>query len=300
MSEATAQPAIESSRPGWGTRIRAAMRWLWRHPIILIGLVLIGSMVLIAVASPLFATHDPIRLNPTQRLKPPSAEHWFGTDQLGRDVYSRVIYGSQISLLVGFSVAILSTVIGLAIGLVTGFMRRVDAVVMRIMDGLMAIPSILLAIALISLSKSSVENVIIAITIPEIPRMVRLVRGVVLTLREQVFVDAAVSLGASVPRILFLHIMPNTVAPLIVQATYVCASAIIIEAILSFLGAGTPPDIPSWGNIMAEGRTYVMIAFWILLFPGIFLTLVVLGVNLLGDGLRDTLDPRLRRNTASM
>ncbi len=257
-------------------------------------------MLLIAIASPLFATHDPIRLNPTARLRPPSWENWFGTDQLGRDVYSRVIYGSRISLLVGFSVAALSTILGLAIGLVTGFVRRLDAVVMRIMDGLMAIPAILLAIALISLSRSSVENVIIAITIPEVPRMVRLVRSVVLTLREQLFVDAAVSLGARLPRILVFHILPNTVAPLIVQATYVCASAIIIEAILGFLGAGTPPDIPSWGNIMAEGRTYVMVAIWILLFPGIFLTMVVLGVNLLGDGLRDTLDPRLRRSTGSI
>jgi peptide/nickel transport system permease protein len=202
--------------------------------------------------------------------------------------------------MVGFSVAAFSTLLGLAIGLVTGFIRRLDAIVMRIMDGLMAIPAILLAIALISLSKSSIENVIIAITIPEVPRMVRLVRSVVLTLREQLFVDAAISLGAGLPRILVFHIMPNTVAPLIVQATYVCAAAIIIEAILSFLGAGTPPDIPSWGNIMAEGRTYVMVAFWILLFPGMFLTVVVLGVNLLGDGLRDTLDPRLRRSTGSI
>jgi peptide/nickel transport system permease protein len=289
-----------ASKPGLGERVGARLRWLRRHPTILIGLVLLGLMLLIAIASPLFATHDPIRLDPTGRLKPPSWEHWFGTDQLGRDVYSRVIYGSRISLLVGFSVAALATLLGLAIGLVTGFVRRVDAVVMRIMDGLMAIPAILLAIALISLSRSSVENVIIAITIPEVPRMVRLVRSVVLTLREQLFVDAAVSLGARLPRILTFHIMPNTVAPLIVQATYVCAAAIIIEAILGFLGAGTPPDIPSWGNIMAEGRTYVMVAIWILLFPGIFLTLVVLGVNLLGDGLRDTLDPRLRRSTGSI
>jgi peptide/nickel transport system permease protein len=282
---------------GW---LGARARWLWRHPTILIGLLLLGGMLLIALASPLFATHDPVRLAPTERLQLPSAEHWFGTDQLGRDVYSRVIYGSRISLLVGFSVALLSTVLGLVIGLATGFIRRLDAIVMRIMDGLMAIPAILLAIALISLSQSSIRNVIIAITIPEVPRMVRLVRSVVLTLREQLFVDAAVSLGARLPRILTFHIMPNTVAPLIVQATYVCASAIIIEAILSFLGAGTPPDVPSWGNIMAEGRTYVMVAFWILLFPGIFLTLVVLGVNLLGDGLRDTLDPRLRRSTGSI
>jgi peptide/nickel transport system permease protein len=285
---------------GGNGRLGARARWLRRHPTILIGLLLLGGMLLIALASPLFATHDPVRLAPTERLQLPSAEHWFGTDQLGRDVYSRVIYGSRISLLVGFSVALLSTVLGLVIGLATGFIRRLDAVVMRIMDGLMAIPAILLAIALISLSQSSIRNVIIAITIPEVPRMVRLVRSVVLTLREQLFVDAAVSLGARLPRILIFHIMPNTVAPLIVQATYVCASAIIIEAILSFLGAGTPPDVPSWGNIMAEGRTYVMVAFWILLFPGIFLTLVVLGVNLLGDGLRDTLDPRLRRSTGSI
>ena len=286
--------------PGWPVRLAARLRWLRRHPIILAGIVLLGLMVLVAIASPLFATHDPVRLDPIQRLAPPSAEHWFGTDQLGRDVYSRVIYGSRISLIVGFSVAALSTVLGLVIGLVTGFLPRVDAVVMRVMDGLMAIPTVLLAIALISLSKSSVENVIIAITIPEIPRIARLVRGVVLTLREQIFIDAAVTLGARLPRILFFHIMPNTVAPLIVQATYVCASAIIIEAILSFLGAGTPPDVPSWGNIMAEGRSYVMIAFWILLFPGMFLTVMVLGVNLLGDGLRDTLDPRLRRSTGSL
>jgi peptide/nickel transport system permease protein len=287
-------------QPGWKQRVGARAHWLRRHPIILAGLLLLGLMLMIALASPLFATYDPIRVNPLERLRPPDAEHWFGTDQLGRDVYSRVIYGSRISLLVGFSVALLSTVLGLAIGLVTGFIRRLDAVIMRIMDGLMAIPSILLAIALISLSQSSIRNVIVAITIPEVPRVVRLVRSVVLTLRDQLFVDAAVSLGARLPRILVCHIMPNAMAPLIVQATYVCASAIIIEAILSFLGAGTPPEVPSWGNIMAEGRTYVMVAAWIVLFPGIFLTLVVLGVNLLGDGLRDTLDPRLRRGTTSV
>ena len=297
MAQAVIAPdeARETSGRFW-----TGTRWLRRHPTILAGLLILGLMLVVAVAAPLFATHDPIRLNPTQRLQPPSFEHWFGTDQLGRDVYSRVIYGSRISLMVGFSVAVLATVFGLVIGLVTGFVRKLDAVIMRIMDGLMAIPAILLAIALISLSQSSVKNVIIAITIPEVPRMVRLVRSVVLTLREQLFVEAAVSLGARLPRILAFHITPNTVAPLIVQATYVCASAIIIEAILSFLGAGTPPDVPSWGNIMAEGRTYVMVAIWILLFPGLFLTVVVLGVNLLGDGLRDTLDPRLRRSTGSI
>jgi len=196
----------------------------------------------------------------------------------------------------GAVVAVIACSVGLLIGLVSGFIRALDAVIMRIMDGFMSIPAILLAIALVAIARSSIWTVIIAVSIPEIPRVVRLVRGVVLTLREQLFVDAAVSLGARLPRILFVHIMPNTLAPLIVQASYVAASAIIIEAILSFLGAGTPPAIPSWGNMMAEGRTYVTIAWWLLLFPGLFLSLVVLSVNLLGDGLRETLDPRLRRS----
>jgi peptide/nickel transport system permease protein len=272
------------------------LRWLLDHPTVFAGLLLLGAMVLMAVLAPLIATHDPQQLSPRARLRPPSAANWFGTDHLGRDIFSRVVYGARVSLMVGFTVALLSTVIGLTIGLVTGFLRLVDAIVMRVMDGLMAIPAILLAVALIALSRASLTTVIIAITVPEIPRMVRLVRSVVLTLREQLFVDAAVSLGARLPRILAVHIMPNTVAPLIVQATYVCASAIIIEAILSFLGAGTPPTIPSWGNMMAEGRTYVLVAWWLLLFPGLFLSLVVLAVNLLGDGLRETLDPRLRRS----
>lgn len=289
---------IES--PASTGRLRHAWRWLRRHPTVLVGLVLLGLAVAMAILAPWIATHDPLKLNPRARLRPPSAENWFGTDHLGRDIFSRVVYGARVSLTVGFTVAALSTVIGLALGLVTGFLRWLDAILMRVMDGLMAIPAILLAIAMISLSRSSVQNVIIAITIPEIPRMVRLVRSVVLTLREQLYVDAAVSLGARLPRILLVHIMPNTVAPLIVQATYVCASAIIIEAILSFLGAGTPADIPSWGNMMAEGRTYALVAAWLLIFPGIFLSIVVLAVNLLGDGLRETLDPRLRRSAGAV
>ena len=209
-------------------------------------------MALSAVAAPLIAP-DPLRLNPINRLKPPSEAFWFGADFLGRDVYARTIYGGQISLMVGLAVAVISTVIGLSVGLVAGYIRWVDAVVMRVMDGLMAIPGVLLAIALISLAGASIVNVIIAISIPEIPRVVRLVRAVVLTVREQPYVEAAVSVGTKLPKILLKHILPNTLAPLIVQATYVCASAVVIEAILSFLGAGTPPEIPSWGNIMAEG-----------------------------------------------
>ncbi len=294
MAAAVPVPRVERSR--W-TELR---RFARRYPTVVAGLVILVAMIALAVFAPWIAGADPGRINPRMRLRPPSAEHWFGTDHLGRDVFARVIHGTRVSLFVGFSVALLATAIGLVVGLVSGFLRRLDAVVMRVMDGLMAIPAILLAIAMISLTRASIRTVIVAITIPEIPRMVRLVRSVVLTLREQLFVDAAVSLGARLPRILAVHIMPNTVAPLVVQATYVCASAIIIEAILSFLGAGTPPDIPSWGNMMAEGRTYVLVAWWLLVFPGLFLSLVVLAVNLLGDGLRETLDPRLRRSARNL
>jgi peptide/nickel transport system permease protein len=206
-----------------------------------------------------------------------------------------VLYGARVSLTVGLAVAVLSTVVGLAIGLVTGYLRWLDAVMMRVMDGLMSIPSVLLAIALISLTTASLRNVVIAITITEIPRVVRLVRSLVLTLREQPYIDAAVASGTRLPAILLRHILPNTVAPLLVQATYICASAMITEAILSFVGAGTPPNIPSWGNIMAEARSLIQVAGTILLFPGIFLSLTVLSVNLLGDGMRDALDPRLAR-----
>jgi peptide/nickel transport system permease protein len=183
----------------------------------------------------------------------------------------------------------------MAIGLVTGYIRALDAIVMRVMDGLMSIPSVLLAIALMALTKASMGNVIIAITLAEVPRVVRLVRGLVLTLREQPYVEAAIASGTTLPLILVRHILPNIVAPLLVQATYVCGSAMITEAILSFIGAGTPPNIPSWGNIMAEGRSMIQIAGYLILFPGIFLSLTVLAVNLLGDGMRDALDPRLAR-----
>jgi len=251
-------------------------------------------VTLVAIAAPLIAG-DPLKFQPIDRLKPPSAEHIFGTDFLGRDVYARTVYGARISLAVGGAVAVISTIIGLLIGLVAGYVRWFDAIIMRIMDGLMAIPGVLLAIALIALAGASLTNVIIAITIPEVPRIVRLVRSVVLQIRELPYVEAAVSVGSPTWKVLFKHILPNTVAPLIVQATYVCASAVVIEAILSFLGAGTPPEIPSWGNIMAEGRSYFQFASWIIFFPGILLGITVLAVNMLGDGLRDSLDPRIAR-----
>jgi peptide/nickel transport system permease protein len=289
-----AAAAIDLPKPPSPTwlRFKDAFR---RHPTAIAGAVVLLLMVVVAIAAPWLGTIDPLSLSPIRRLRPPGAEHWFGTDMLGRDVYSRVIYGTRVSLTVGLAVALLSTVVGLAIGLVTGFIRWLDAVMMRVMDGLMSIPSVLLAIALISLTTASLRNVIIAITITEIPRVVRLVRSLVLTLREQPYIDAAVASGTRLPAILLRHILPNTLAPLLVQATYICASAMITEAILSFVGAGTPPNIPSWGNIMAEARSLIQVAGTILLFPGIFLSLTVLSVNLLGDGMRDALDPRLAR-----
>jgi peptide/nickel transport system permease protein len=265
-----------------------------RNPTIVIGALLLLMMLIIA----LLASHlspDPMKLSPIKRLRVPGEGMLFGTDMYGRDVFARTLHGSRISLLVGLSAAAVSTFFGLTIGLMAGYNRLFDTIVMRFMDGIMAIPSILLAIALVSLTGASVGIVIVAISIPEIPRVVRLVRSVVLTIREQPYVEAAISVGARLPKILLRHILPNTLAPLIVQATYVCASAMITEAILSFLGAGTPPDIPSWGNVISEGRQYFQRAPWIIFFPGVFLTITVLAVNILGDGLRDGLDPRIAR-----
>jgi peptide/nickel transport system permease protein len=272
--------------------VRAYVR---RHPTIVIGAALLGLMALVAIFAPYLGTVDPQALSPIRRLRWPSAQYWFGTDMLGRDVYSRTIYGARVSLTVGLSVALASAVFGLAIGLVTGFSRPTDAVVMRIMDGLMSIPAVLIAIALMALTRASMENVILAITVAEVPRVSRLVRGVVLTLRELPFVEAALASGTGFLRILWRHILPNTLPPLLVNATFIAASAMIVEATLSFLGAGTPPNIPSWGNIMAEGRSLFQVAYYIVLFPGLFLSVTVLAINLLGDGLRDALDPRLAR-----
>ena len=267
--------------------------WLIRHPRLTIASVLLGTLLGLAVFAPWITQYDPMALAVTQRLRPPSALHWFGTDAYGRDTFSRTIHGGRISMLIGVTVAGLSAVIGVALGLLGGTIRWLDPIVMRISDGLMSIPAILLAIALMSLTKASVGTVIVAITIPEVPRVIRLVRSLVLTIREQTFVQAAVSSGSRLPALMLRHILPNTLTPLIVQATYVCASAVLLEAYLGFLGAGTPPEVPSWGNMIAENRTYVQLAIWNVMFPGGFLALMVLGVNMLGDGVRDLLDPRL-------
>jgi len=270
--------------------------YLRKHPSVAIGGFLLLAMIFIAVFAPLLWTVDPTAISTARRTRVPSELYWFGTDMLGRDIYSRVVYGARVSLIVGFSVAILASVAGLAVGLFSGFVRWADGIVMRVIDGMMSIPPILLAIALMALTRGSVGNVIIAITIAEIPRVARLVRSVVLSLREQPYVEAAISNGARVPRIIIKHILPNTIAPMTVQATYICASAMIIEAILSFIGAGVPPATPSWGNIMAEGRALWQVRPHIVFFPALFLSITVLAVNLLGDGLRDSLDPRLAKS----
>lgn len=271
------------------------VRFIRQHPTVAVGGVLVMGLILMAIFAPWLGTSDPTSLSPIHRTRSPNAQFWFGTDLLGRDVYSRVIYGARVSLIVGFSVAFLATVIGVVIGLTAGFVRWIDAVVMRIMDGLMSIPTILLAIALIALTKGSMQNVIIAITIAEIPRVVRLVRGLVLSLREQPYIEAAIAAGAGPGRIVFRHIFPNTIAALTVQATYICGVAILAEASLSFIGAGVPPATPSWGNIMAEGRALWQIKPYLIAFPALFLSIAILGINMLGDGLRDAIDPRMAK-----
>ncbi|MBI1243698.1 MAG: ABC transporter permease subunit [Alphaproteobacteria bacterium] len=268
--------------------------WVRNLPIVLGGALLLAAL-LVALLAPWLGTIDPTALSPIRRLRPPSEQFWFGTDQLGRDLYSRVIYGARASLFVGFAVAVFAVLSGLFFGLVSGFNRIFDAVLMRVMDGLMSIPSVLLAIALMALTRASLGNVIVAIAVAEVPRVTRLVRSVVLGLREQPFIEAAIASGTSAPRILLRHVLPNTIAPLLVQATYICASAIITEAILSFIGAGLPPSIPTWGNIIADGRAVFQIRPQLILIPAAFLSVTVLAINLLGDGLRDALDPRLAR-----
>ncbi len=274
---------------------RLKWRWLRKNPTLVLGAVLLVLVALVAIGAPWLATHDPEDIDPSARLEAPSAEHRFGTDALGRDVYSRALLGGRISLVVGCTVAALATVFGVVLGMVAGFVRRADGPVMRVMDGLMAIPGILLAIALMAVTRASLTTVIVAITVPEIPRVVRLVRSLSLTLREQLFVEAAHAVGTRLPAVLWRHVLPNMLAPLMVQATFVAASAVLIEASLSFLGVGIPAQTPSWGNMMAEGRNVVAVAFHIILYPGILLAVTVLSINMVGDGLRDALDPRLAR-----
>ena len=296
VASQVAEIAAETAVPGTSAPTRSLRwRWLRKNPTLILGALLLVAMAIISLAAPLIASQDPQAIDPIARLQSASAEHLFGTDALGRDVFSRTIWGGRVSLLVALSVAAAATAIGVILGLLAGFVRSVDAVIMRIMDGLMAIPDILLAIALMAVTKAGLGTIIVAITIPQVPRVVRLVRSLSLILREQLFVEAAHAIGTRLPVILWRHILPNILAPLIVQATFIAASAVLVEAVLSFLGVGVSPEIPSWGNMMAEGRNFIAVAFHIILYPGIFLAVTVLAINLMGDGLRDALDPRLAR-----
>jgi peptide/nickel transport system permease protein len=304
VAEIDAERAIPAPQAG-----PSAWRRLLRNWSVRIGGAVLALLAATSLLAPWLGTIDPTLIDPVNRDLLPGAsgeimlltgetfQHTFpmGSDSYGRDIFSRVLYGGRVSLVVGVAVAVLSLFFGTLIGLAAGYLRAVDAVAMRMMDGLMAIPGILLAIALVALWRASLWTVIVAITVPEIPRVVRLVRSLVLSIREEPYVEAAISVGTRTIPLLLRHVLPNTVAPLIVQGTYICASAILVEAILSFLGVGLPTDIPTWGNIMAEGRLQFQEFPHNVLFPGIFLALTVLAVNMLGDGLRDTLDPRFSR-----
>jgi peptide/nickel transport system permease protein len=290
-------------------RRRSMARMLLGNWSVVIGATIVVFLALVGALAPMLGTIDPSEINPVFRNKKPGAErmirtddgkevpfvHRFGTDTLGRDVYSRVVYGARVSLIIGVTVAALSVAVGLFIGLIAGYIRWLDGIIMRFMDGLMAIPAILLAMGVVSLSRAGLLAVVIAIVIPEIPRVVRLVRAIVLSIREEPYVEAAITVGTPTPTLLVRHVLPNTLAPLIVQGTFICANAILIEAILSFLGIGIPPETPTWGNIMAEGRSLFRIYPHNIFYPGVFLAFAVLAINMLGDGLRDTLDPRFAK-----
>ncbi|WP_421996505.1 ABC transporter permease [Reyranella sp.] len=310
MSAIAEEEVVDSAAVAAAATKRKSL-WLLavRNPAVLFGGIILLVMLAIAILAPFLGTVDPTRIDPAARNKKPGTEITMrldngttvkrvaimGTDSLGRDVYSRVIYGTRVSLVIGVAVAIASVAIGLVIGLIAGYIRWLDGPIMRVMDGLMAIPGILLAIALVSIWRAGLITVIFAIVVPDVPRVVRLVRSVVLTVREEPYVEGAISVGTPTWILMFRHILPNTVAPLIVQGTFIAAAAILAEAILSFLGIGIPPEIPSWGNIMAEGRTLFRVFPHNILYPGIFLALTVLAINIMGDGLRDTLDPKMSK-----
>ncbi|MFK7874219.1 MAG: ABC transporter permease [Paracoccaceae bacterium] len=299
MSDAVAQSPL-----------RQTLGRLFSNTSVLIGGGLALLITLMGIFAPYLDTRDPSGISPKNRNKPPGYEatvrdrdtgqkvevlYRMGSDTLGRDVYSRVVYGARTSLIVGVSVASIAIFLGMLIGLAAGYFRMADGIIMRVMDGMMAIPAILLAIAVVSLFSAGLLSVIFAIVVSEIPRVVRLVRSVVLSIREEPYVEAAITAGTPTATLLIRHVLPNTIAPLIVQGTFIVASAIIVEAILSFLGIGIPPEIPTWGNIMAEGRQVFQLHPHNILYPGIVLALTVLSVNVLGDGLRDTMDPRFAK-----
>jgi len=275
------------------THAAKLLRVFFRRKIVAVGTALVLLTAAVGLIAPFFAV-DPGRMDVAARLRAPSPMHWFGTDDLGRDVYARVVHGARLSLLVGVAVALFAFTVGLTAGLAAGYFRRLDNVIMRVMDGLMAFPAIILAIALMASLGPSVTNVIVAIGVVYSPRVARVVRGSVLVIRETAYVEAARALGLTNLWIILRHVLPNCLSPVIVQGSFVFAAAVLTEAALSFLGVGVPPYIPSWGNILSEGRLYLQQAPWLVLYPGGAIMLTILGLNLLGDGVRDLLDPRLR------
>jgi peptide/nickel transport system permease protein len=310
LSAVTPEDVVDSASIAAASTKRKSL-WLLalRNPSVIVGGAILLIMLAIAILAPYLGTVSPTRIDPAARNKKPDTEITFrlddgttakrvaifGTDSLGRDVYSRVIYGTRVSLAVGIAVSLIAVAIGTMIGLISGYIRWLDGIIMRFMDGLMAIPGILLAIALVSIWRAGLITVIFAIVVPDVPRVVRLVRSIVLTVREEPYVEGAVSVGTPTWVLMVRHILPNTIAPLIVQGTFIAAAAILTEAALSFLGIGIPPEIPSWGNIMAEGRTLFRVFPHNIFYPGIFLAFTVLAINIMGDGLRDTLDPKMSK-----
>jgi peptide/nickel transport system permease protein len=289
MKMSAVLPAARERRVGqWRMRLRG-------NGLTIAASAFLVCLVLVAIFAPLLTDADPILINAVSRLKPPSAQFWFGADTMGRDLFARVVYGARTSLIVGLVAAGASLLLGLAIGLVCGYFPIVDSVLMRVMDGIMSIPSIVFAVALVAITGANLVTVLLAIVLPEFPRVVRLVRGLILSLRNEAYVEAAVSLATPAWRILLSHMLPNTLAPLIVQGSFILASAILTEAVMSFLGVGLPPEVPSWGNIIADGRSYFQLRPGLVFFPGIPLALTVLAINLIGDALRDALDPKLAR-----
>ena len=273
--------------------------WLWllsRDSGAVLGGLTMICMALLGVFGPYFTGYDVLKVDPMNRLLPPSSSHLLGTDGFGRDMLTRVLFGARISLLVGLATTFCTTILGAVVGLVAGYFTRVDGPIMRVMDGLMAFPSILLAIAIMASLGPRTENVIAALTVVYLPRIARLVRGQVLVVRELPYVEAALASGASAWRIIFHHILPNSVSPLIVQGSFTFAFAVIVEASLSYLGAGVPPEIPTWGNMLQEGVPLMAAAPWMSVFPGLAIATIVLGLNLLGDGLRDCLDPWIQQH----
>ena len=291
------EEAIRQAKGTWFRIREQFIRVLKKNPNLLIGLIVLIFFSILCGAAQFWERIDPLMLDPDDRIQGPSWKHWFGTDNAGRDIYSRTLHGGRVSLMVGFFVAIFTTAVGMVIGLISGYTPKLDMIIQRVMDAIMSFPTLLLALALVAMLGSSLWNVIGVITFVDTPRMVRIVRATVLSLREQMYIDAARSIGAPTWRILFVHLAPNTMAPVLVQATYIFALAILTEASLSFLGLGIPPENPSWGNILALGRTFLQQAFWISFFPGLLLTINVLAMNLVGDGLRDAFDPKLSRST---